>query len=300
MKRTVALFMALFAILSPRTPASAQDYVTTARDKALAERLLIDLHGKYRAGDPSGNPLGVPDLMVLAAKELIGTPYVAGTLDEDPAAEKLRIYLTKTDCIIFVETCLNLARTVVGAGDDPPSFREFASNMARTRYRKDPPYSYSDRVHYTTEWIRRQDGWLKDLTEELGGEVYDHPISFMSRHPESYRQLEDARDIPRAALDLMAIGETERELNKTPMTRIPKSKLSSAVKGIKSGDIICLVSTVEGLDVAHVVIAYVEDGRAGFIHASQKDGKVEVDPLTIEEYVTRRSNLSGIKVIRPL
>ena len=56
--------------------------------------------------------LSVSELMVIAAKEMLGTPYVAGTLEEDPLKEQLRIYLTKTDCILFVETCLNLARTV--------------------------------------------------------------------------------------------------------------------------------------------------------------------------------------------
>ena len=122
----------------------------------------------------------------------------------------------------------------------------------------------------------------------------------MSRHPKSYKQLEDANSIPRAALDLMNIEETEKELNKIPMTQIPKAKISSIGQGIKSGDIICFVSTVEGLDVAHVAIAYVENGRVGFIHASQNDGKVGIDERTIDEYVSRRSNLSGIKVIRPL
>ena len=300
MKRTIALFMALFAtILFPRL-CGAQDYITTAKDKAFAERLLIDLQKEYKASLDAGNPMETSDLMVVAAKKLIGTPYVAGTLDEDPITEKLRIYLTKTDCIIFVETCLNLARTVLETVEGNPSFHELASNFARTRYRKEPPYSYSDRIHYTTEWIRRQDGRLKDLTIELGGEVYDHPISFMSRHPKSYKQLEDANSIPRAALDLMNIEETEKELNKIPMTQIPKAKISSIGQGIKSGDIICFVSTVEGLDVAHVAIAYVENGRVGFIHASQNDGKVEIDERTIDEYVSRRSNLSGIKVIRPL
>lgn len=300
MKRTIALFVALFAFLFFPRLASAQDYVTTSKDKALAERLLVDLQREYKASIDAGNPLGTSDLMVIAAKKLIGTPYVAGTLDEDPMTEKLRIFLTKTDCIIFVETCLNLSRTAIEAGEEAPTFHEFALNVARTRYRKEPPYSYSDRIHYTTEWIRRQEGRLRDLTVELGGEAFHHPISFMSKHPKSYKQLEDANSIPRAALDLKTIEETEVELNKIPMTQIPKARISSAAKGIKSGDIICFISTVEGLDVAHVAIAYVEDGRVGFIHASQNDGKVEIDERTIDEYVSRRSNLSGIKVIRPL
>ena len=63
--------------------------------------------------------------------------------------------------------------------------------------------------HYTTEWIRRQEGTLRDITLELGGEVNDHPIDFMSTHTKSYKQLADANNIPRAALDLKKIEETE-------------------------------------------------------------------------------------------
>ena len=72
-------------------------WVTSPADSLLAERVLAEL-APY-AGEP------VPDLMVRAGKTLEGQPYVAGTLDEQPG-EQLRIYLTRTDCIIFVETCL--------------------------------------------------------------------------------------------------------------------------------------------------------------------------------------------------
>ena len=99
---------------------------------------------------------------------------------------------------------------------------------------------------------------------------------------------------------MKAIEDVEKELNKVPMTQIPKARISSAAGGIRSGDIICFVTTVAGLDISHVALAYVENGRVGFIHASQNDGKVEIDARTIEEYVSRRSNLSGIKVVRPL
>lgn len=291
MKRMITLFVALFAFLSCHVSAG-QDYVTTAADKVKAEEVMKKL---------SGEKLSTPELMVKAAKELMGTAYVAGTLEEDPTKEQLRIYLTKTDCILFVETCLNLAKTVKQMEGAAPSFGAYARNVAGTRYRCKPPYTYGDRIHYTTEWIRRQEGkYLKDITLELGGETYDHPIHFMTSNPKSYKQLADADNIPRAALDLKKIAGVEAELNKEPMTYIPKAKVVAAAKGIKSGDIICYVSNVEGLDIAHVALAYVEDGRVGFIHASQKDGKVEIDKQTIAEYVGSRSHLSGIKVVRPL
>ena len=289
--------MALSAILCLPV-VSAQDYVTTNADKALAASLLKTL---YEADRNVQGGLPTPELMVMAAKALAGTPYVAGTLDEDIVREVPRIYLTKTDCIIFVETCLALARTVKEAGEEAPGFPAFEANVVRTRYRGRPPFTYGDRVHYTTEWIRRQEDSLRDLTLELGGEVYDHPIHFMSSNPTLYKQLADADNIPRAALSLKKIREVEAELAKEPMTCIPSAKVASVEGGIRSGDIICFVSSVEGLDIAHVAIALVEGGKVGFIHASQADGKVEKDRRTIAEYVARpNSKLSGIKVVRPL
>ena len=106
--------------------------------------------------------------------------------------------------------------------------------------------------------------------------------------------------IQRVTNNLRKIEEVETALNKEPMTFIPKTRVAAAASGIKSGDIICYVSNVKGLDIAHVAIAFVEGERVGFIHASQTDGKVEIDKQTIAEYVGSRSHLSGIKVVRPL
>ena len=295
MKRTLLLFVALiFAILLRPQPSFGQNYVTTGDYRKVAGELIRGLMDSGKSGSTA-------ELMTEAALKLLGTPYGSGTLDEDPSSEKLRIYLTRTDCILFVETCLNLALTVKASEDGAyPTFEDFAANVARSRYRVDPPYSYSDRVHYTTEWIRRQEGILRDVTLDLGGEEYDHPIHFMSRHPGSYKQLSANSANPRAAMDLERIKGVENDLNKIPMTYIPKNKIASAAGKIKTGDIICFVSAVDGLDIAHVGIAIVTDGKAGFVHASQKEGKVVIDSKTIEEYVKPRSNLSGIKVVRPL
>ena len=274
-------------------------YVSPKADQDIAGKLLGELYEVKQQARETGSGVRTADLMVDAALKLMGTPYVAGTLDTDPVNEQLRIYLTKTDCILFVETCLDLALTVKEC-KTCPDFVQFAWKVASTRYRCDAPWGYGDRIHYTTEWIRRQDKVLKDITLDLGGEVYDHQINYMSTHPDSYKQLGNARNIPRAALALQKITETEAELNRTPMTFIPKDKVAGIENKIETGDIICFVSAIEGLDIAHVAIAYVKDGRTGFIHASQAAGKVIIDPKTISGYVSSRSNLAGIKVVRPL
>ena len=190
MKRILFLFVALSAFLGSCRISFGQGCITTDADRKMALDVMKTMSDSQADARSAGKELSTAELMVLAAKSMLGTRYVAGTLDEDPIKEELRVYLTKTDCILFVETCLNLAKTVKdGKG---ASFNAFAANVAGTRYRCKPPYSYGDRIHYTTEWIRRQEGTLRDITLELGGEVNDHPIDFMSTHTKSYKQLADA------------------------------------------------------------------------------------------------------------
>ena len=66
--------------------------------------------------------------------------------------------------------------------------------------------------------------------------------------------------------------------------------------GMAPGDIICFVTAVKGLDIAHVGL-YLGDGR--FMHASSARKKVEEEELTLPEYLGRVRNHVGIKVARP-
>ena len=121
----------------------AVDYVTTPEDRALAEKVLADL--KAHPGEEPGAQ------MVRAAKDLLGQPYVAGTLEELPE-EKLCIYLTRTDCILFVETCLGLVR---------------AARQGEKR------------------------GTVENVSGALGVVALDHPVHEMSMHPDAYARMHD-------------------------------------------------------------------------------------------------------------
>lgn len=271
-------------------------WVTTLEDSLLADRILADLKRlpeAAREGHDGQTPKRVPvaDLMVRAGKALEGQPYVAGTLDENPDGnawkEELRIYLTRTDCIIFVETCLALARTAVQGG----YFQVFADEIRRSRYRDGQVGTYADRLHYTTEWARQavKRGVLKDVTRALGGEPLDHPVNYMSTHQESYPLMDDVE----------AICEAEGRINSEPRYYIPKSHVSQAVSGIRSGDIICLVTSIEGLDVSHVGMALAENGKVRLLHASTGPMKVVTESRTIEQYLAARPAVIGIQVLRP-
>lgn len=258
--------------------ASSIGWLTTPEDSLLAMRLLSDL--STHSADP------VPALMVRAGKALEGMPYVAGTLDEP--GEELRIYLTRTDCIIFVETCLALARTASQGGD----FQTFAKEIQQSRYRGGHVEAYADRLHYTTEWVRQGErrGTMKDITLDLGGEVLDRKISYMSSHPDSYPLMDDVG----------AIREAEARLNAEPRHYIPKARVARVLGDLRSGDIICMVTNVEGLDISHVGMALVENGTVHLLHASTGPMKVVKDSRTLTQYLAARSSVIGIQVLRPL
>lgn len=276
-------WMAFLALMLPVLACQGQtgrgvDYVTTPEDKALAEKVLQEL--KAHPDESAGAK------MVLAAEALLGQPYVAGTLEELPE-EKLCIYLTRTDCILFVETCLGLVRTAEQGGN----FETLAGEILQSRYRDGVCSRYEDRLHYTTEWAQQgvTRGVLKDVSEALGGIRYDHTVHYMSRHPESYARM----------TDVDAIAAIEERINAQPSTYIPKNRIQQALKGIENGDIILFTTTVEGLDVSHCAIAKVDPGKpVRFIHASTGAMKVVLEPRTLEEYVTGRKGVTGIQVFR--
>ena len=254
-------------------------YVTTDQDRALSEEVLMKL--KAHQDEEPGN------LMVRAANALLGQPYVAGTLEELPD-EKLCVYLTRTDCILFVETCLGL---VQAAQRNTVSFDYFVSELQQSRYRDGVCSRYEDRLHYTTEWARQgvARGVLEDMTEALGGVRYDHPVHYMSMHPDAYPRM----------TDVDAIRAVEASINAAPSTYIPKSALKGALGGIRNGDILLFTTTVDGLDVSHCAIAKVEAGKpVRFIHASTGAMKVILEPRTLEEYVMGRKAVTGIQVYR--
>lgn len=289
MRPFLPLLVAVLTACGARAAQPATPVNTTEKDRQVAREILQTLQS---APGSSG------ERMLKAAISLLGTPYVASTL-ENTEKEELTIYLTRTDCILFVETCFNLVEAVriYGAEAD---FAGFADLVRQSRYRDGKVDRYSDRIHYTTEWIRNGEarGLLEDMTMAFGGMAADRPINFMSTHKGSYCQLAGAPEDTTAARDLALIAAVEKTLSETPQSWIPTRKIPGMEQKIRSGDILCFMSGVPGLDIAHVGIAYVDDGRAGFIHASSKGGKVMVDPRTIAEYAVAKKNCPGIKVVR--
>ena len=281
-------FLLTLLLLLPLA-ASAQDYVSTADDIALARIVMQDL-----ASAPQETP-GAQ--MVRAAKHLLGQPYEAGT--QEGREERLRIYLTRTDCILFAETCLGLVRTVQRCGAQA-TFEDLAQTLQGTRYRDGVVDGYASRLHYTTEWIRQggRTGAFEDISEALGGVRDTRRIDFMSTHPDSYAPLKGESQY--AKDNRGRIREMETRVSALPRYYVPKERLAAVEERIQSGDILCFATSVDGLDYSHVVIAYREKPgvRLGFIHASTSAKQVVIEPRTLEAYLQANARIKGISVLR--
>lgn len=252
--------------------------------------------------------LPMPDLVVAIAQQFLETPYVGHSLEKTP--EELHVYLDQTDCILFVELCSSFALTVKGlrivqAGDgvvfgvnkkpsvEPakPSYKLLCENIRNMRYRLGKVAGYASRIHYTSEWIlqNQTNGIVHEISDELG-EEYEQKFYFMSEHPKLYFQLEDPEQ-------LKQIRDVEEHLNEqAPYFYISQERLHDrdVMNQIQSGDIVCFMSKQgNGIDIAHVAIAFAVDGEMHFIHASYGAKKVKVEEQTLAEYA-----VNGIRLVR--
>ena len=255
---------------------------TSPQDSLIYTRTIQEL--LPYAGLPAG------ELMVRAAGMFYGTPYKGGTLETVP--EALTVNLHETDCILLVETCTAMTLLLKNCTDGgTPSFEDFCAMLRTLRYRDGITDGYPSRMHYTSEWLlqAQDNGFLKEVTAELGGIPLNQVFSFMSSHRDNYPRLREDD----GALGLIRRAE-ERLDTAAAYFYIPSERIPEIEGNILNGDIICFVSTVSGLDITHTGIACrEEDGSLHFIHASMKEGKVVLETRTLAEYAR-----SGIRLAR--
>lgn len=277
--------ISLFAAFLTLSAFAQEDFMSNVRFSAASPAIFEKVAGALEPykEEPAG------ELIVRCAKQFLGTEYVAGTLETEP--EQLTINMDKTDCILFVEMCLAMVQTVKG---DEATFENFCRNTQALRYRGGEVDGYASRNHYTSGWILQgeKNGIFKEVTKYLGGSPLDQKFSFMSTHPDSYKQLADN---PGAIVGILKV---EKELEGHNYWYLPQSHISDLAKGIKEGDIICFVTPVGGLDIGHVAIACEKNGEMHFIHASTKAMKVVIDSQTISDYIQTHKSTNGARVVR--
>ena len=150
-------------------------------------------------------------LIEFYARQLLGTPYVAHTLEGDE--EMLTINIHELDCLTFIETLYALTRATLNSRY---SWRDFAANIEKVRYRGGEMGDYSTRIHYISEWIidNNMRGNLVEITPDLPHVDYMvKNIDFMTHHTDSYRQLKNDSAMScatTASLTSSARGSTTR------------------------------------------------------------------------------------------
>ncbi|GHT08040.1 xylanase [Bacteroidia bacterium] len=231
--------------------------------------------------------------MIRAALFFQNTPYVAATLEVNDE-EKLVINLRELDCTTFVENCLALARILQSTYPDQDGFEQ---ELRKIRYRNGQINGYTSRLHYTSDWIFDNvgAGIVEDMTHALGGHKLKPDVHFMS---ENYRKYIHLADNPEDVQRMMVI---EREINaRGNYFYIPKQEISKHQSLIRSGDIVCFTTSMPGLDISHLGIAYWHKGRLTFIHASSTAKKVIINPESLADYCSAVKTNTGIMVLRPL
>ncbi|MDR0843585.1 MAG: DUF1460 domain-containing protein [Tannerella sp.] len=252
------------------------------------DRLVFD---RYIQAMSSKKNLPLGDLIVETARFFSDVPYVASTLEREP--EGLVINLREMDCTTFVENGIALAYTMK---DPHPSFDTFCLYLQRLRYRDETIRDYTDRLHYFSDWIveNGRKGFVADATQQIGGEPYRVNLSFMSTHPDSYRQLTSNPEWIRS------MREKEQEISaRETYATIPAKQIAECEKGMKSGDIVCFVTNIKGLDISHAGFICVKGNNVRFIHASSSAKKVVESTSSLTSYVNGVKTITGVMIIRP-
>jgi hypothetical protein len=246
-------------------------------------------YAEAAALSPGDQPFG--DLLAAVALSFKGSPYVAHTL-EVSGPERLVVNLRGFDCLTLVESSLSIARCVRLKAR---SFDDFRRQLQQMRYRSGVINTYPSRLHYFTDWVadNQRKGIVRDMTHELGGVAWEAKIDFMSNHRTAYPQLEKDEFFGE-------IKETEQELSTATRYYIPQDHIKGALEKVRTGDIVGLTSTVEGLDIAHTGLAYRSQGAARLLHASSAGGAVEVSAGSLADYVKAQKKQDGLILIRPV
>jgi len=237
------------------------------------------------------NRLPIGDLMGNIGTLLLGTPYVGGTL-EGAGPEICRADLTGLDCVTFFENVLAMARcSKLGT----PSWDAFIKQITRTRYRDGQLDGYTSRLHYTAEWIENNvaKGIVRDVTPDLGGDVFPIRVSFMSEHPQYYPPLKADTAL------VGTIASIERRLATTTRYIVPREKIADIEPLLKTGDIVAIATSKAGLDYAHTGLIVREGSVARLMHASVTKKKVILD-VRLSDYIASVKSHIGVSILRPI
>ena len=228
------------------------------------------------------------------AKQMLGVPYVAGTLDGNEE-EQLVVRTDALDCTTFVETVLAFC---IADKRGERDFEGFKKALTDVRYRDGILNGYTSRLHYFSDWIRNNEqmGFVKECTSETAcAQPKELWLDFMTTHVDSYLPMKKDASL------VEEMAAQEKNWQGTVVSYIPKEKLdlSSDELKIKDGDVLALVTNIKGLDIVHVGFAFWREGKLHLLHASSSSAKKVIeDPKTQYESSKNTKAHIGLRAIR--
>ena len=226
------------------------------------------------------------------AKQMLGVPYVAGTLDGNEE-EQLVVHTDALDCTTFVETVLAL---FVADKREERDFEGFKKALMQVRYRDGNLNGYASRLHYFSDWIcnNEQMGIVKECTSETAcAQPRELWLDFMTTHVKSYQPMMKKPSL------LAEIASVEKKWQGVQVSYIPKEKLNLSPEKlkIKNGDILAITTDIKGLDVVHVGFSFWIGEKLHLLHASSVAKKVIEDSQSLYEYSKNKKAHTGVRVI---
>lgn len=249
-----------------------------------------EINELLRRGYDSG--ITNPNKMIAQyARWLLDKPYVAHTLEGEQ--EMLTINIDELDCTTFVETLYALARTTL---DKRYSWRDYAHNLESIRYRGGEIKGYASRLHYISDWIidNNHRGNLRETTHDMSGVKYNvKTINYMSKHRDLYPALADEDTF-------QAIRNVERGYtnHRFPFLKMEWTNMKKLVKDLQEGDIIGIVTKIEGLDIQHMGVVVMVNDEPYLLDASSAGKKVQIEKENLMEYMRHSKNAIGVRVFR--
>jgi len=230
-----------------------------------------------------------PEVEIAVAGYFLNTPYVAKTLEKE-GDEHLVINLLELDCTTFLENVVSLSSCIKNNTID---FESYSQTLTKFRYRDGKIGEYPSRLHYFTDWLLENEKkqLISIVSNMFATDVFDPTVNFMSTHPESYQQLEND-------VFVKQIAEKEEGISKAKLKFVPEEKIHEIEKLVQNGDLIAITTTVAGLDIAHVGLAYFVNERLHLFHASSTHKKVVISEKTLQDYLKGIEKSNGIIVAR--
>lgn len=235
------------------------------------------------------------ECVMFFTKKFYDIPYVASTLEVNKK-EQLVVNLRQLDCTTYVE---NVVALTLCMKNRKYSFSDFCKYLSLIRYSKNTPISYPARLHYYTAWIESNSaaGICHDIhspNPPFSATQRIH-VDFMSKHTVKYPMLHGNAD------NIAKIKQMEKSLEGKSYKFIPKGKIANTKllrQTIHNGDIIVILTNINGLDTQHLGFAVWHKDGLHLINASSIHKKVVEEPMLLYTYLQKKKTMTGIRVVR--